>query len=309
MFQINRINRLSFFYLRILVIFPFLFMFNFTYAEPGDHEYNDEDSVIIQPDMAKKVGIETRQVGPGTIQTSVTVYGKIINDPDQVSHLSARFPGIISNVYVDIGDEVKAGEKLIEIESNASLTNYIIKAPISGRITARNAEMGEFSQSKVLLTIENFRELWTELEIFPNQISLVKPGDKVVITANGQMIKSTLSHLIPNEQNKPFIFARAKINNQTQEWVPGLFVKGKVITQRINADLVVANSALHRFEGQTVVFIQEKNSYEAKPVKLGKRDETYTEILSGLKQGDLYVAENSYLIKADLEKSNASHEH
>jgi cobalt-zinc-cadmium efflux system membrane fusion protein len=284
-------------------------MFDFAYAETENHAHHDEDSVIIEPDMAKTIGLKTLKVEPGTIQTSVTVYGKVINDPDQVSHLSARFPGIISNVYVDIGDEVKAGEKLIEIESNASLTNYIIKAPISGRITARNAEMGEFSQNKVLLTIENFQELWAELEIFPNQISSVKPGKEVIISANDQIIKSTLSHLIPNEQNKPFIFARAKINNQNQQWVPGLFVKGKIITQRLNANLVVVNSALQRFEGQTVVFLKEQNSYEAKPVRLGKRDKSYTEILSGLKLGDQYVAENSYLIKADLEKSNASHEH
>ena len=34
-----------------------------------------------------------------------------------------------------------------------------------------------------------------------------------------------------------------------------------------------------------------------------------TEVLEGLNPGDRYVVENSYLLKADLEKSGASHDH
>ncbi len=44
-------------------------------------------------------------------------------------------------------------------------------------------------------------------------------------------------------------------------------------------------------------------------LELGRQDETWVEVLSGLKPGVQYVAENSYLIKADIEKSGASHEH
>jgi cobalt-zinc-cadmium efflux system membrane fusion protein len=46
-----------------------------------------------------------------------------------------------------------------------------------------------------------------------------------------------------------------------------------------------------------------------RPVELGKRDGTRVEILSGIKKGDQVVVEQSYLVKADIEKSGASHDH
>ena len=42
---------------------------------------------------------------------------------------------------------------------------------------------------------------------------------------------------------------------------------------------------------------------------LGASDGTWTEVLGGIEPGQAYVAENSFLIKADIEKSGASHDH
>jgi cobalt-zinc-cadmium efflux system membrane fusion protein len=42
---------------------------------------------------------------------------------------------------------------------------------------------------------------------------------------------------------------------------------------------------------------------------LGRRDAERAEVLGGLAPGTEYVTENSYLIKADIEKAGASHDH
>ncbi len=49
--------------------------------------------------------------------------------------------------------------------------------------------------------------------------------------------------------------------------------------------------------------------YEVRMLDLGRADEEWVEVLGGLKVGTEYVTENSYLIKADIEKSGASHDH
>ena len=54
---------------------------------------------------------------------------------------------------------------------------------------------------------------------------------------------------------------------------------------------------------------EEGNVYEIRPLELGRSDGHFTEVLGGLNAGDIYVVENSYLLKADLEKSGASHDH
>jgi len=44
-------------------------------------------------------------------------------------------------------------------------------------------------------------------------------------------------------------------------------------------------------------------------VELGQRDAMQVEILSGIRPDDEVVVEQSYLVKADIEKSGASHDH
>jgi len=58
-----------------------------------------------------------------------------------------------------------------------------------------------------------------------------------------------------------------------------------------------------------VVFVREGIHYQALPVTLGARDREHVEILDGLLPGADVVTDNAYLLKADLEKSGAAHDH
>jgi cobalt-zinc-cadmium efflux system membrane fusion protein len=58
-----------------------------------------------------------------------------------------------------------------------------------------------------------------------------------------------------------------------------------------------------------VVFIQDGNLFEARPLQLGRRDDKWVEVLAGLSVGESYVSRNSFLIKADILKSGATHDH
>jgi cobalt-zinc-cadmium efflux system membrane fusion protein len=44
-------------------------------------------------------------------------------------------------------------------------------------------------------------------------------------------------------------------------------------------------------------------------LELGRQDDEWVEVLGGIEQGTRYVSANSYLIKADIEKSGAAHDH
>ena len=55
--------------------------------------------------------------------------------------------------------------------------------------------------------------------------------------------------------------------------------------------------------------MQYENQFEARPVKLGGSDGQWVEILHGLSSGERYVAHNSFILKAELGKAGATHEH
>ena len=90
---------------------------------------------------------------------------------------------------------------------------------------------------------------------------------------------------------------------------PGLLVAGDIVVETFDVPLAVENRALQSFRDWSVVFIQVDDTYEIRPLELGTSDGTLTEVLEGLQAGDRYVVDNSYLIKADIEKSGASHDH
>ena len=86
-------------------------------------------------------------------------------------------------------------------------------------------------------------------------------------------------------------------------------VKARITVDLQPTSLVVPLAALQKFRDWDVVFIRVGDDYEVRPVTLGKRDATRVEILDGLKAGDQVVIEQSYLVKADIDKSGASQDH
>lgn len=279
------------------------------HSEEGEHEEHGAERTHIAPDMAQQVGITTAVAGPGTLAQTVTVYGRVTTTPKSVSHIRARFPGLVTEVRATVGDTVQAGDVLASIESNESLKVYQVRSPIAGVITKRHANTGESTKDSVLFTVSNLDVLWANLKIFPSQRAQVSPGDTVVLSTDTLSQKATLRHLIPGSDGQPFVIARAELNNSDGRWVPGLLLEGSIQTNTIDAALVVPEQALQTLEGKTVVFVVEDDAFVARPVQTGRSDGQRTEILSGLVAGETYVVDNSYLIKADIEKSGAAHSH
>ena len=103
--------------------------------------------------------------------------------------------------------------------------------------------------------------------------------------------------------------ARVAIDNRDGQWTPGLFVRADIHIGETPVPLAVKRSGLQAFRDFTVVFAQVGDTYEVRMLELGRQDGTWIEVLGGLEPGTRYVAANSYLIKADIEKSGASHDH
>ncbi|WAJ71543.1 efflux RND transporter periplasmic adaptor subunit [Catenovulum adriaticum] len=300
-----------------------------TNASDGHSTENEphHDQVIIDDKIAEQAGIQTQTVKPGPIGQTITAYGEIVYHPTQVSHVRARFNGVINNVTVDIGDEVKAGQILANIESNESLKPYPLKSPISGIVTDRHANAGELSLQQVLFTIANEKIRWVELKIFPSQQSKVTAGQTVWVHVptspstpnqslakpssqlNTTRLKAKIMHIVPSPQAKPYLIAHLKLVNSETNFHPGLMVTADIVVSQKSANMRVNNHAIQMHEGHKVVFIKKEQAYIARKISIGQQDNLYTEINSGLTAGDVYVSQNSYLIKADLAKSSASHSH
>lgn len=268
-----------------------------------------EGRVEIAADMAKKVGIGSEVAGPGSIERHLQVYGRLTTPPDQKAHLRARFPGVVTAVRANLGDRVNKDDVLAVIESNESLQSYELRAPMAGVIQERLANVGETTNGSPLFTLINNETLWAELKVFPGQRRQVQPGQSVHIEHNNHTHESQITHITSLSGGAPFVLARVSLRNESNDMAPGDLVNGKIDVEKVDVPLTIDNRALQDFRDWKVVFIKVRDTYEFRPLELGRSDGRYTEVLDGLNAGDQYVVENSYLIKADIEKSGASHDH
>ena len=93
-------------------------------------------------------------------------------------------------------------------------------------------------------------------------------------------------------------------------WQPGLFVTASVVVEETEVPIAVKASGLQTFRDWDVVFMIDGASFEIAILELGRRDGDLVEVISSpLKPGTKYVTENSFVVKADILKSGASHDH
>jgi len=272
-------------------------------------EEHEEEVVHISTSLAQELGIETELAGAGVINRDLLLYGRTMPDPQGISHLSARYPGMIVSMVPSLGDSVEVGEVIAVIEANTSLQTYEIKAPLSGIVVEKHANPGELESGQPLLTIANYDNIWVDLAVFPGDSHQVRTGMSVTIRMDDRVAESAIRYINPSQGESPTVIARVPLQNVDSIWTPGLLVEGLVHVESENVAIAVKNDALHLFEDNQVVFVLEDETYEPRIVTVGSSDPFLTEILSGLKPGERYVVANSYLIKADLEKEGVEHGH
>lgn len=268
-----------------------------------------EGRVHIDPALATELAVTTTVAEPGTLRQTVRLYGTTTPDPLGVSHVTARYPGLIRSISADLGDHVEEGAPLAVVEANSSLQTYTIAAPISGTVIERHANPGEFAGDQPLLTIADYSRVWVDLHVFPGDARTIQPAQPVTVRMGPLSAESTIRFLNPGIGNSPNVIARVPLGNPEGLWTPGLLVEGDVVVDEQTVDLRVNNLALQTLNEEQGVFIKVGSNYEFRPLELGRRDESFTEVLEGLDAGTEYVVGNSYLLKADVEKAGATHEH
>lgn len=200
----------------------------------------------------------------------------------------------------------------LSLEQPGNLARLALRAPRNGRVTARDLAPGQrVTPDSALFTIADLDRLVAVLSATPSQLEGLKPGQMVSITqVNGALAGSGRVQIVSPQLNEANRAAAIYVAlNKAASWRPGQFVKARLTRSSVQAPVTVSNEALQSFRDWTVVFAKYGNQFEVRPVVVGRRDSQRSEILEGLGAGQEYVGKNSFLLKADIGKSEASHDH
>ena len=281
----------------------------------ASHEWSyesHEGRTQIEESVAQAMGIGVATAGPESISETITLQGTIEPHPEAIVEVRGQYPGLVRSLSKSVGDTVTRGEELARIQSNESLQVYAVNAPISGTVVARDAVVGSSSTDSSLYVIVDLSRLVADLSVFSQDLDQVAAGQSVVVSSlDGTMsFTGTVDRILPTiDSMSRAATARVIIEDAQEGWRPGLFVEGVVTVSETSVPLAVRESGLQSFRDFTVVYAKVGDTYEVRMLDLGRRDGEFVEVLGGLEPGTTYVIENSYLVKADVEKSGASHDH
>lgn len=273
------------------------------------HEEHEQNATEITKEVADTAGITTAVADAGDIDKTITLYGKVNVAPEYQRKVKARFPGMVKDIKVQPGDFVNAGDLLLSVESNEGLSLYKINSPIAGRIVERKINPGEMTGNNTLISLVDERHMIVLAHAFSRDALQIKSGQAVLVKNNRQQVIASVDALLPDTHKFSTSLVKVTLDNQQRQWITNESVVLDVSVDKTSVSLVVDNRAIQKIDNQDVVFVKEGDNYEKRPLVLGVSDGIFTQVLEGLDKGDVYVVNNSYLLKADLEKSAASHEH
>ena len=194
-----------------------------------------------------------------------------------------------------------------------AFTQYELRSPLGGVVIQKHLTTGEaVKNDDDVFLLADFSDVWVNIAIPAKDLKYVKLGQVVVVKDDNLAIeaKGKLTYLdsIIDEKNRT-VTGRVVIPNAKGHWRPGTFVTLELLLEERRVPIAVPTKAIQTIRDWSVVFVKYGNFFEARPLELGTNDGNWVEVLEGLKAGEQYVVKNSFVVKAEIEKSSAVHSH
>lgn len=275
-----------------------------SFAHGGNIEVSEggtKGPVHLTPEQARMLDIKVVQATHRPIAQLLGLNGQIQLLPDAQADVSIRISGSVTAIDVNLGDSVKAGQRLATVQSRLvgnPPPSVAVNAPIAGIIDARNINLGQAVEpNTVLFHISNRDKLLVVAQVYEEDLGKVKVGQEVnvhVLSYPKQTFPGQVTLIEPNlDPLTRTVNVRITLDNKEGLLKPGMFVRANVILTHNKAALTVPNAALLQAGSEQFVFVQNGYTYKRVDVKVGAVDDDYSEIIDGLVPGDLVVTQGN----------------
>lgn len=194
-------------------------------------------------------------------------------------------------------------QKIISTGKVSKTVTYY--SPASGTVINRNAVEGQkISAGMTVLQIADLSSLWLIADIYENELSIVKTGNKAEIYFTflpGESYQGVISFIYPTiEEKTRTVKIRIDIPNKNRKLKPGMFATVDINGGKLNNVIAIDESAVIR-SGKSNIAVLSLGNGKFKPVnlKLGKYADGFYEVLSGLNEGDIIVESSQFLIDSE----------
>jgi cobalt-zinc-cadmium efflux system membrane fusion protein len=196
-----------------------------------------------------------------------------------------------------------------------SLNRIVIVAPISGRVIARRAVLGQTFAADAaeteLFRIADLDRLSLVLSLSPADAARVRPGAEIEVIAGARRQSARIRFVSPVLDGETrMVRVIADLDNRNGAWRAGEPVQARI---RIDGEaapgqaLMIPAESVQIVENRPVVFVRTPTGFRVAPVTLGRRDGPLVAVTAGLSGGETIAGRNSFILKAELGKGDAEH--
>ena len=182
-----------------------------------------------------------------------------------------------------------------------TIATFSIFAPISGAVEERNVVLGETVEpNKVIFKIVDPSTVFIEGSAFDEALPQLKVGQTVRIRLGSypkDLFTGKIARFSPTiDPQKRVLRLWAEVPNREGKLRPNLFAEMDVVVGGGQEVLTIPLEALITTEGESFVFVEEKDSFRRAAVVVGLRDDRYVEVKTGLLPGDRVVTDGKQQI-------------
>ncbi len=194
-----------------------------------------------------------------------------------------------------------------------NLSRYEIRALFDGVVIEKHISVGEaIDENADIFVLVDLSTVWVEVTVYAKDLKMVKVGQNVIVRSDILDIKTdgVLTYIGPIiGEHTQAAKGRIIVQNPEGHWRPGLFVTIEIVRGEVEVPVAVSAEAIQTLYDHPGVFIRYGNLFEFRPLELGHSNGQWVEVLHGISPGEQYAAKNSFILKAELGKAGAVHEH
>lgn len=188
-----------------------------------------------------------------------------------------------------------------------------LRSPYDGVVVERPVVAGQsVDETRLLLSVADLSQVWVEAAVPGVNLAQVREGmpARVSIAAQPRELEGTVSFVGPvlGEATR-MATARVTLPNRDGRLRPGMLADVDLMGQPGNVAVTVAADAVQTVHERSVVFVRTPTGFRAQDVGISRSDGKRTEIVKGLDAGTPYASAGSFVLKADLGKGEAEHDH
>jgi cobalt-zinc-cadmium efflux system membrane fusion protein len=198
---------------------------------------------------------------------------------------------------------------------------YTLRAPLDGKVIEREVTLGELvsPDREALLVLADTRTLWVLADVPESRAHEVAPGARAWVTVpGGRKVEGRVAMIAPTaDPGTRTAEVRVEVSTDGLALRPGMFARVEIVTSD-PADpdpapvVAVPEGAVQTVEGGPAVFVPvpgEPGAFAKRAVTVDPPTGGLIAVLSGLVEGERFVASGSFILKAELGKAGAAHEH